>query len=51
MGEEHRRKEEWGEAINAFQKALELQPEGAAKVALEFIYDILDFRNTDLLNP
>ena len=51
LGQEYRRKEQWGDAINAFQKALTLQPDGPAKVALDFIYEILEYRNTDLLNP
>ena len=51
LGQEYRQKEEWGNAINAYQKALELQPDGPAKVALEFIYEVLAYRNTDLMNP
>ena len=51
LGQEHRQKEEWGDAINAYQKALELQPDGPAKVALECIYEVLAYRNTDLMNP
>ncbi|MCL2501605.1 MAG: tetratricopeptide repeat protein [Bacteroidales bacterium] len=51
LGQACRQKQQWGDAINAYQKALELQPNGPAKVALEFIYDVLEYRNTDLLNP
>ena len=51
LGQEYRQKEQWGDAINAYKKALELDPEGPAKVALEFIYQVLEYRNTDLLNP
>ena len=51
LGQEYRQKQQWGDAINAYQKALELQPEGPAKVALAFIYDVLEYRNVDLLNP
>jgi len=51
LGQEYRQKELWGEAINAYQKALLLQPDGPAKVAIEFIYEILAYRNTDLINP
>ncbi|MCL2727129.1 MAG: tetratricopeptide repeat protein [Bacteroidales bacterium] len=51
LGQEYRQKELWGDAINAYKKALELQPDGPAKVALEFIYEVLDYRNTDLMNP
>ena len=51
MGQECLRKEQWGEAINAYQKALILQPDGPAGVALEYIYDVLEYRRDDLLNP
>jgi len=51
LGQKYRQKQQWGDAINAYQKALELRPDGPAKVALEFIYDVLEYRNTDLLNP
>ena len=51
QGQSYRQKEQWGDAINAYKKALELQPEGPAKVALEFIYEVLEYRNTDLMNP
>jgi len=51
LAQECRQKELWGDAINAYQKALELQPDGPAKVALEFIYEVLEYRNTDLINP
>ena len=50
-GHEHRQKEEWGSAINAYREALALNPDSEAKVALDFIYEILAFRHTDLLNP
>ena len=51
LGQQCRQKEQWGDAINAYQKALALEPNGPAKVALEFIYEVLAFRNTDLINP
>lgn len=50
-GQTFRQQQQWGEAINAYKKALELDPDGPAKVALEFIYEILEYRNTDLINP
>ena len=51
-GKEFQQKQQWGEAINAYKKALELNPENSkAKIAIEFINGILDFRYTDLLNP
>ncbi len=50
-GKAHQQKQEWAEAINAYKKALELDPESPAKFALDYINDILDFRYTDLINP
>jgi len=51
LGQEYCKKEQWGDAINAFRRALEIEPDGPAKVALEFIYEVLEYRNTDLMNP
>lgn len=46
-----RRQEQWGEAINALNKAKFLNPEGPAAYAIESIYEILGFYNKDLMNP
>ncbi|MDR1681124.1 MAG: tetratricopeptide repeat protein [Prevotellaceae bacterium] len=43
--------QQWGEAINAYKKALELNPQSRAAAALDYIYEILQFHNTDLMNP
>jgi|TergutMp193P3_1026864.scaffolds.fasta_scaffold345384_2 tetratricopeptide (TPR) repeat protein len=51
IGKEFQQKQQWAEAINAYKKALELNPESRARFALEYIYEILDFRYNDLLNP
>jgi tetratricopeptide (TPR) repeat protein len=51
LGKEHQQKQEWQHAINAYRKALEINPESRANVALEYIYDILNFKHNDLLNP
>jgi tetratricopeptide (TPR) repeat protein len=51
QGAAFQQKEQWAEAINAYKKALELNPESRAKFALEYIDDILNFRYNDLLNP
>ncbi len=51
QGKAHQQKQEWAAAINAYKQALELDAESPAKFALEYIYDILDFRHNDLLNP
>ncbi len=50
-GKAHQQKQEWAEAINAYKEALTLDPNSPAKHALDYIYDILNFRNTDLINP
>ncbi len=51
LGKKYQQKQDWGEAINAYKKALELNPESRAAAALEYIYEILAFRHNDLLNP
>ena len=51
LGQEFMQKQQWGDAINAYHQALELQPDGPAKVALEYIYDVLEYKNNDLFNP
>ena len=51
MGNILRREERWGDAINAYNKAKFLNPEGPAANAIEAIYDIIRYTNTDLMNP
>ena len=51
MGGIYRREQNWGEAINALNKAKFLDPAGPAAHAIEHIYEILSYRNTDLMNP
>lgn len=46
-----RKRGDWQHALNNFYEALELNPEGDAKMAIEHIQDILDFSNKDLINP
>jgi len=46
-----RREQLWGEAINALNKAKFLNPSGPAAHAIDSIYEILSFQNTDLMNP
>ena len=41
----------WGDAINAYNRAKLIDPEGPAAAAIESIYDIIRFVNTDLMNP
>ena len=51
LGGIYRRQQLWGEAINAYNQAKLIDPDGPAAVAIESIYEILNFRNTDMLNP
>lgn len=51
LGSMYRRQELWGDAINAYNKAKLLDPQGPAAAAIESIYDVLHFVNTDLMNP
>ncbi len=51
LGGIYRRQQLWGDAINAYNKAKMIDPDGPAAVAIESIYEILNFRNTDLMNP
>ena len=46
-----RKKGDWQHALNNFYEALDLNPEGEAKMAIEHIQSILDFSNKDLINP
>jgi cytochrome c-type biogenesis protein CcmH/NrfG len=46
-----RRQQLWGEAINALNKAKFLNPSGPAAHAIDSIYEIIRFQNTDLMNP
>lgn len=51
LGSIHRRHQQWGDAINAFNRSKLLDPNGPSDAAIESIYDILRFVNTDLMNP
>ncbi|MDR0728930.1 MAG: tetratricopeptide repeat protein [Prevotellaceae bacterium] len=50
-GKASQQQQQWGDAINAYKKALELNPGSRAAAALEYIYEILQFRNTEMINP
>lgn len=51
LGGIFRRQQLWGDAINALNKAKFLNPKGPAAHAVDSIYEILRFQNTDLMNP
>ncbi len=51
LGGIYRRQQLWGDAINAYNKAKMIDPKGPAATAIEAIYEILNYRNTDMMNP
>ncbi len=51
LGNLYRKRGDWQHALNNFHEALELNPEGVARMAIEHIQNILDFSNKDLINP
>jgi Putative Zn-dependent protease, contains TPR repeats len=51
LGGIYRRQQLWGDAINAYNKAKMIEPDGPADAAIESIYDIIRFVNADLMNP
>ena len=51
LGTKLRREQRFGDAINAYEKSRELNPEGPAGAAIETVYNILRFVNKDLMNP
>ena len=51
LGGIYRRQQLWGDAINAYNKSKMIDPTGTAATAIEAIYEILNYRNTDMMNP
>jgi len=51
LGGIYRRFQMWGDAINAYNRAKMIEPEGPADAAIESIYDVIRFTNKDLMNP
>lgn len=51
-GQWHYRRNEWGEALNDFNRALKIDPDHReARQFVEMTYEILSFRHTDIYNP
>ncbi len=50
LGGIYRRQQLWGDAINAYNQAKMIDPASPAATAIESIYEILNFRNNDMLN-
>ncbi|MDD2525378.1 MAG: tetratricopeptide repeat protein [Bacteroidales bacterium] len=51
LGNLCRKRGDWQHALNYYYEALELNPEGEAKMSIEHIQNILEFSNKDLINP
>jgi tetratricopeptide (TPR) repeat protein len=51
QGKLHQHQQQWAEAINAYKKAIDIDPQSEAATALEYIYQILNFSHSELLNP
>lgn len=51
LGNAYRQKSDWRKAINNYNRAVQLNPDGPAKTALQTANEILDFFNHDLYNP
>ncbi len=51
LGNAYCKKNAWREALNAYCQAIDLNPNGPARMAYEHIIEILDFFHHDLYNP
>jgi tetratricopeptide (TPR) repeat protein len=51
LGNAYCKKNDWREALNAYCQAIDLNPNGPARMAYEHIIEILDFFHHDLYNP
>ncbi len=50
MGNAHRKREEWKEAMNCYQKAIDLNPDSPAVTARKMIVEILEYFYKDQFN-
>ncbi|NDW11311.1 tetratricopeptide repeat protein [Bacteroides sp. 214] len=50
LGNAHRKKGDWQQALNNYQYAIDLNPESPAKEARRMVIDILNFYNKDMFN-
>ncbi len=51
LGNERRRHGDFAAAINCYMQAVELDADSPAATAMQMLQDILNYRNTDMLNP
>ncbi len=50
-GNELRRQQRWGEAMNAYEQAAALDPDSPAVHARQMLVQIMEFYNKDQYNP
>lgn len=50
MGNAYRKQSNWQEALNYYQKAIDLNPESPAVQEREMVLEILEFFNKDMYN-
>lgn len=50
-GNAYRKRGNWREALNNYLQAIELNPESPAVSAHRMLMDIMNYRNTENLNP
>ncbi len=50
LGNAYRRMENWEFALNAYQMAMDINPNSSAKLAYEAIQEVLAFYNKDMFN-
>lgn len=50
-GNAYRKRDNWKMAISDYCKAADINPDGPAAAAYRAAIEILEYRNTDLLNP
>lgn len=50
LGNAYRKKENWREALNNYQKAIDINPDSPAVLARKAVIDILEFYNKDMYN-
>lgn len=50
LGNAYRKNEQWGDALNAYQRAIEINPDSPAQLAYKSIIEVLDFYNKDMFN-
>ncbi|MCQ2210800.1 MAG: tetratricopeptide repeat protein [Paludibacteraceae bacterium] len=50
LGNAYRRQENWEDALNSYQNAMDINPDSPAKLAYDAIQEVLAFYNKDMYN-